>query len=137
MRRTLAVLAVGLLVGCSSPVDNATPTPSLASTSAPAEPEPARISVAATECGIDHLVEQDGASIVTVSLAQDIATATWDQVTCLLEGLDAPSFVTDRILHESSKGETLTETWDGLEVRWSYTDLKTGYRVTVIDRELT
>lgn len=95
------------------------------------------IQEAANACDKGHLTQDDGESLTLDTRGDtesydDMYDEAWD-IGCMLEELDAPSYVTEHIESTRALDGQQTDEWDDIEARWTYHP-DDGMIITFIDR---
>lgn len=123
----IPLVAVVALTGCGAqPASTPTPT---------ATQEP-RLQVAARSCQVFDRTADENKSMTLNAGAEDGSSRDEiSDVTCVLEHLDAPSYVTEHISSTRALDGQQTDTWDDMTARWTYHP-DAGLTITFIDARI-
>lgn len=98
-------------------------------------PDETEIEAAARRCGLSLSVGDNGTSITLDTQGEDEYSGDdWDDVICLLDGLDVPDRVVSRMDQTRALDGTLDASWGDYEAFWNYHP-DHGMNLTIYDSE--
>ncbi len=89
----------------------------------------ARLEATAAWCGQTESVADEGASLTFTSTGSGLT----HEPSCVLENLQAPSYVIEHVVSTRALDGQQTDEWDDLEARWTFHP-DSGLRMTIVDR---
>lgn len=134
MKRALFFAAIAGLTLSACGAEDTASTPTTSSSSSTMT----RIWQAGVACNITRLPQDEGMSITLDTRGKedegiDDLYDPLEDVTCMLEQLDAPDYVTQHIESTRALDGMQTDEWDDMKARWTYHP-DDGLSLTLIDQ---